>query len=406
MVKKGTILFISFLLLAATMWAGGWNNTLMGCRAMGIGGAFTAIADDPSAIFHNPGGLGFQENRLNFSLQGFYVWPTHEYTMPTGTTIQSKYDNPLPQFFVTYRTSERITLGFGIYVPYAGGGVDWKKDQLGVPLESVMGIYAMTPTIAYQVSDKFSLGFNLIYYRGICTVNTEIGGYGPLSSEETGGSLSAGLGLMYKPTDKLSLGMSIRGPAKMKLSGKTSINYELIKLNLDSETSFNLPWDMEVGLSYRITENFLFAAGFQYTMWSALDKVEKTIKNVPGFDPHLQMPVFGDIKEEEILKFKDILIWRAGLEYIFPQGVSLRAGIGLDHYASPAETLSITNIDVNKLTFLGGIGYKAGKMQIDFLYAYAIGKEREKELSGYAIPLTEKYNLNVFILGLGITFSY
>jgi len=178
MVKKGTILFISFLLLAATMWAGGWNNTLMGCRAMGIGGAFTAIADDPSAIFHNPGGLGFQENRLNFSLQGFYVWPTHEYTMPTGTTIQSKYDNPLPQFFVTYRTSEKITLGFGIYVPYAGGGVDWKKDQLGVPLESVMGIYAMTPTIAYQVSDKLSLGFNLIYYRGICTVNTEIGGFG------------------------------------------------------------------------------------------------------------------------------------------------------------------------------------------------------------------------------------
>ncbi|NIM91679.1 MAG: hypothetical protein GTO17_12120 [Candidatus Aminicenantes bacterium] len=406
MVKKGSILIISFLFLATTMWAGGWNNTLMGCRAMSIGGAFTAIADDPSAIFHNPGGLGFQESRLNFSLQGFYVWPTHKYTMPTGTTIQSKYDNPLPQFFVTYRTSERITLGFGIYVPYAGGGVDWKKDQLGVPLESVMGVYALTPTIAYQVSDKLSLGFNLIYYRGICTVNTEIGGYGPLSSEETGGSLSAGLGLMYKPTDKLSLGMSIRGPAKMKLSGTTSINYGGMKLNLDSETSFDLPWDMEFGLSYKITENFLFAAGFQYTMWSALDKVGKTIKNVPGFDPNLQMPVFADIQEEEILKFKDILIWRAGLEYIFPQGVSFRAGIGLDHYASPAETLSITNIDVNKLTFLGGVGYKAGKMQIDFLYAYAIGKEREKILSDYLIPLTEKYNLNVFILGLGITFSY
>ncbi len=406
MVKKGTILFISFLLLAATTWAGGWNNTLMGCRAMAIGGAFTAIADDPSAIFHNPGGLGFQENRLDFSLQGFYVWPTHEYTMPTGTTVQSKYDNPLPQFFVTYRASERITLGFGVYVPYAGGGVDWKKDQLGVPLESVMGVYALTPTIAYQISEKLSLGFNLIFYQGILRVNTEIEGYGPMSNEESGGSPSAGLGLMYKPTDKLSLGMSIRGPAKMKLTGTTSLNYEAFKLNLDSETRFDLPWDMEVGLSYKIAENFTFAAGLQYTMWSALDKVEKVIKNVPGFDPNLQMPVSRNIEEEEILNFKDILIWRAGLEYNFPQGVSLRAGIGLDHYASPAETLSITNIDVNKLTFLGGIGYKAGKMQIDFLYAYAVGKEREKKLSGYALPLTEKYNLNVLILGLGITFFY
>jgi len=406
MVKRGIVLIISFFLISSTVWAGGWNNTLMGTRALGIGGAFTGIADDPSAIFHNPGGLGFQENALNFSFQGFYVWPTHEYTMPTGATIQSKYDNPLPQFFMTYRTSEKITLGFGIYVPYAGGGVDWKKDQLGVPLESVMGIYAITPTIAYQVSDKLSLGFNLIYYRGICKVNTEVGGYGPLSSEETGGSLSAGLGLMYKPTDKLSLGMSIRGPAKMKLSGTTSINYELMKFNLDSDTSFNLPWDLEVGLSYKITDNFLFATGFQYTMWSALDKVEKTIKNVPGFNPVLQMPVFSDMKEEEILDFKDILILRAGLEYVFPQGVSLRAGIGLDRYASPEETLSITNIDVNKFTLIGGIGYQAGKMQIDFVYAYAIGTEREKTITQFGLPLTEKYNLNVFILGLGVSFSY
>ena len=404
--KKAFISLGLFFIISVALWAGGWNNTLMGCRALGIGGAFTAIADDPSAIFHNPGGLGFQENRLNFSLQGFYVWPTHEYTMPTGTTIQSKYDNPLPQFFVTYRNSEKITLGFGIYVPYAGGGVDWKKDQLGVPLESVMGIYALTPTIAYQVSEKLSLGFNLIFYRGILRVNTEIEGYGPMSNEETGGSPSAGLGLMYKPTDKLSLGMSIRGPAKMKLSGTTSLNYGAMKMNLDSETSFNLPWDLEFGLSYKITENFLFATGFQYTMWSALDKVEKTIKNVPYLDPNLPMPVFQDIKEEEILDFKNILILRAGFEYLFPQGVALRAGIGLDRCASPEETLSIRNIDVDKFTLIGGIGYRTGKMQIDFVYAYAIGKEREKRSTLLGIPLTEKYNLDVLILGLGITFSY
>lgn len=406
MVKKGTIFIISLLLIGSALWAGGWNNTLMGARALAIGGAFTGIADDASAIFHNPGGLGFQENVLNFSLDGFYIWPTHEYTMPTGTKIQSKYNNPLPQIFVTYRTSEKITLGFGIYVPYAGGGVDWKKEDLDVPLESVMGIYAITPTIAYQVSDRLSLGFNLIFYRGILKVNTEMEGYGPISVEENGGSPSAGFGLMYKPTDKLSLGMSIRGPAKMKLSGISSITYGTNKLNLDSDTSFNLPWDIEVGLSYRISENFLFATGAQYTMWSALDKVEKTIKNVPHFDPNTLMLVASDIEEEEVLDFNNILILRVGFEYLLPQGIALRAGVGLDRCACPEETLSITNIDVNKLTLLGGIGYKAGKMQIDFAYAYAIGTEREKTITDYSVPLTEKYNLNAFILGLGITFSY
>jgi len=211
---------------------------------------------------------------------------------------------------------------------------------------------------------------------------------------------------MYKPTDKLSLGMSIRGPAKMKLSGTTSITYGTSKTNLDSYTSFNLPWDIEVGLSYQISENLLFATGAQYTMWSALDKVEKTIENVPYFDPSLMMLVSQDMKEEEVLDFNNILIFRAGFEYVLPQGIALRAGIGLDHYASPEETLSITNIDVNKFTLLGGIGYRAGKIKIDFAYAYAIGKEREKTTTQYGVPLPEKYNLNAFILGLGITFSY
>lgn len=35
-----------------------YNTYLIGTRAMGLGGAFTGIADDPSAAYHNPAGLG------------------------------------------------------------------------------------------------------------------------------------------------------------------------------------------------------------------------------------------------------------------------------------------------------------------------------------------------------------
>ena len=35
-----------------------YQNFLIGTRAMGMGGAFTAVADDPSAAYHNPAGLG------------------------------------------------------------------------------------------------------------------------------------------------------------------------------------------------------------------------------------------------------------------------------------------------------------------------------------------------------------
>lgn len=35
-----------------------YNTFLIGTRAMGMGGAFTGVADDPSSAFHNPAGLG------------------------------------------------------------------------------------------------------------------------------------------------------------------------------------------------------------------------------------------------------------------------------------------------------------------------------------------------------------
>ena len=63
--SKRAFIFLSFIFLVfSSLWAGGWNNTLMGCRAIALGGAFVGVADDPSAIFYNPAGLVFQRNRI------------------------------------------------------------------------------------------------------------------------------------------------------------------------------------------------------------------------------------------------------------------------------------------------------------------------------------------------------
>ncbi len=188
----------------------------------------------------------------------------------------------------------------------------------------------------------------------------------------------------------------------MKLSGKTTVPIEIPQLgvfdaNLSSETQFNLPWDFDMGISYKLSENFLVSTNIQYTMWSALDNIEKTLKNIPGE---------GDQLTVEPMNFKNILVWSVGAEYWVSPILALRGGIGVDHWATPEETLNFTNIDVDKITFLGGIGYRAGRIQIDFVYAYAAGKEREKSGSLLGLPTTEKFNLNTMILGIGISYAY
>jgi len=395
-VFPGLSFFLFFVPLS--LWAGGWNNTLLGCRAIGLGGAFAGLADDPSAIFYNPGGLVFQESRMSLAINGFYIWPTFEYTPPWGTTIRSRYDNPLPQFFLSYKSSPRLILGLGFYVPYAGSGVDWKKEDLGFPFKSSLGVSSITPTLAYQITENLSVGMNLNFYTAKFNLTTDRPGVGLMKTEETGSALSASAGVFYRNPGKGSMGFTVRGPAKIRLEGVTAMPFGPYELKFDSETVIRLPWDVEAGVSFWLGERLVLSVDAQYTLWSVLEKVEKTIKGIP---------YQGDLRTEEAMNFKNILIVRAGAEYSFPQGLFFRAGIGFDRSATPLESLSIANIDVDKITLLGGIGIRSGRMGIDFATAYGWGKEREitSPLDVYP-PIKQKFNLNVFIVGIGVTFYY
>lgn len=399
--RSGRVFFgagILFLFLPGFIWAGGWNNTLLGCRAIGLGGAFAGLADDPSAIFYNPGGLVFQESRMSLAITGFYVWPTFEYTPSWGTTIRSRYESPLPQLFLSYKSSPKLTLGLGFYVPYAGSGVDWKKEDLGFPFKSSLGVYSITPTVAYQLTENLSVGLNLNFYTGKFHLNAVFPATGPMKTEESGSALSASLGLFFRDPGRKSLGLTVRGPARIKLRGVTAMPVGPYELQFDSETTIRLPWDLEAGFSFWVGERLVLSADAQYTLWSVLDRVEKTIKGIP---------YKGDLRTEEVMNFENILILRAGAEYSFPQGVFLRGGVGFDRSAAPLESLSISNIDVDKFTLLGGIGLRSGRMEIDFATAYGWGKEREV-ISALAVypPIKQKFNLNVFIVGVGVTFYY
>jgi len=399
--KLFLILFLA-VLLSSSLWAGGWNNMLIGCRAIAIGGAFAGIADDASAIYYNPAGLAFQNQSMSVSVNGFNVWPTYTYSDSFGRNIINKSSTTIPQVFMAFKAGERLTLGFGAYVPYAGGGVEWDNRDLGLYIKSSLGILSLTPTLAYALNEKVSIGLNLNVYRSFLEDSRTIENLGNVTTEEDGTALALGLGLMLKPSERLSVGVGIRGPATMKLTGKTTVPVAIPGLgtfdaDLSSETKFKLPWDFELGFAYRISSNFLISTSAQYTMWSTLDTLEKTLKNIPEL---------GDQVTEEPMNFKNILLWRVGMEYWINDILALRAGIGIDRWATPEETLDFVNIDVDKFTLLGGIGYRSGKVQIDAVYAYARGREREKLGTLFGTPAMERFNLDTVIIGLGISYTY
>ncbi len=387
-----TVLFLSSVII----WAGAWDNILMGTRALSMATAFAGVADDPSAIFYNPAGLTSQNYSLNLSLEGVYIMPTHSYTLPSGTTVYSKFKNYYPQVFISLK-KDRWSFGFGAFCPYGGGGVDWSQKDLGYPLKALMGVYSFTPTVAYRFSEKLSVGANINIYYGKMEVDTVDPTYGSMSINESGTSYTGGFGILYHPNQKLGIGLTFRGPAKMKLEGDT----EFMGKGFNSESKFNLPYSVELGVSYRIKENFMISGDIDYSHWSSLQKLEGKIKDVPVF-PGITM----DIDKSEEINFKDIIKFKIGGEYVFPKGVAIRGGIAYDNFARPDETLNPMDIDVDKIVLFGGIGYRAGKIELNFAGVYALGKEREVPTTYMGYPLTQKFNLDATIISLGIRYSY
>ncbi len=118
-------LFILFIVLffSSPAMAGGPAH---GGKGAGMGTAFAAVADDPSAIAHNPGGIGFQEGTRVY-LGAMAVAPKTRYKGDDGHTEETE-----SQIFVVphaYLTSDLewngVTLGLGFFSPFGIGGRKW-----------------------------------------------------------------------------------------------------------------------------------------------------------------------------------------------------------------------------------------------------------------------------------------
>lgn len=98
-----------------------YHNILPGDRAMGLGGAFCAIADDASGMYYNPAGLAFSlANEVSGSANGFYRHKkVYENTLGTADFIEHSGGSHTPFFGGLQRMEETapgLAMAFGIRV--------------------------------------------------------------------------------------------------------------------------------------------------------------------------------------------------------------------------------------------------------------------------------------------------
>ena len=95
------------------------------------GEAFTATADNASAVYYNPAGITqLAGNNLRLGIYGIYFDPTFTPPPPRDHETFHIKDKlaAVPQFFYAYKPENfPLSFGLGVYAPF-GLGVTWPQD--------------------------------------------------------------------------------------------------------------------------------------------------------------------------------------------------------------------------------------------------------------------------------------
>lgn len=97
-------------------YSNGFQINEQGAKALGMGGAFVAQADDPSAVYFNPAGIT-QLEKFQFSIGISPITPSATFKSDqTGKDTDAKKQTfYIPNFYATLKMTDSLSFGLGAF---------------------------------------------------------------------------------------------------------------------------------------------------------------------------------------------------------------------------------------------------------------------------------------------------
>jgi long-chain fatty acid transport protein len=147
-----------------------------GAAASGMGNAFAAQADNPSALHYNPAGMT-QLRGVQIMAGGLLVGGPLDHRSPDGTTTAGDHDGvvawpPPAHNYITANLHglgipllDKLTVGVGVTTPF-GTAARWPDSSpfRGTATFSALPLFDIKPTFAYQLLPDLSIGAGLDIY--------------------------------------------------------------------------------------------------------------------------------------------------------------------------------------------------------------------------------------------------
>ena len=360
-------------------------------RATARGNAFSATADNPSAIYYNPAGIsqlyapalsldagvGKTAKPVEHDAEGGLRFRMGLYAITLGS--KATLGGGAAQFDISHRWQEagsfyatwkkpgsQFTFGLGMYSPY-GFGVwypeNWPLRQFGI--HGSIAYTSINPVVSWQVTPTLSIaaGPTLNYAKTGLKIGifpTAIGD--SLEFEGTGWAVGANAGIMWKPSPKHSFGIMYRSETQVTFDGHANTTLPGFgSLRESATTNIIFPQNIVFGYSFRPTPRWNIEFNADWTDWDRLDVVtlNKGTGNVPL-----------------AFNWQSSFFYEFGATYQFDGGFSASAGYIYSENSVPNASFNPIVPDSNRHIFSVGLGRQWKNWDIDAAYQYAHGPTR------------------------------
>ena len=428
--RAGAVLAFALFLVAAPATPAGFQVMTQGARAMGMGLAWTAVTDDPTAIFYNPAGLGWMSHyegtlggalltRTSSEFQGANPYP--------GTDTTEHYQNQsflLPQAYGVVPLTKELNFGLGSFAPY-GLGLRWKNPEVftgaagtsPVSGTSFSGRFisqnAVVKTIdtnavfSYRLLPELSIAAGAVYRfskvqleRNQAAINPFTNAFVDVTHIKLNSDLLDNHGwgwnaaLMFKPVEMLSIGASYRskititydatGKFTQRPTGNAAfdaaVNASLVAQGIlahagdtsgthAATATLEFPATANMGAAVILLDKRLTVSfDADWTKWTSFKSLDITFPDLPTVSIHRQ-----DL-------WHDSWAFRGGVEYKVTKNWAVRGGYYYDQTPQPVIDAGPILADNNRDAFTLGFGYNTEKWGVDIGDVYL--KVRKLDTTG------------------------
>ncbi|MEO8190625.1 MAG: outer membrane protein transport protein [Acidobacteriota bacterium] len=414
-------------LAAAPAFPAGFQVMTQGAKATGMGLAFTAVADDPSAIFYNPAGLGWQKHfeaqvgaeflsKVKGDFEGANPYP--------GVGVSEKQHSTtfvVPNVYAVVPLTNELNFGLGINAPY-GLGFRWDRAETFsgrfVSQNAVVQTVDLNPVISFQATPTFAIAVGADYRVSKVQLERNNAAINPLTNsvvdvahvklnsklqDNHGWGWNAGI--LFKPIPQFSIGAAYRSKIKIDYEGTANFEQRLTGTPFDAlvapqipkgthpvQTSIEFPATMNLGTAFTFPSDFLVSLEADWTQWSSFKALDIRFPDLTGRDLHRETD------------WRNSWAYRIGVQKKFG-AMAFRAGYYRDKTPQPTEDIGPLLADNDRDAYSVGFGFGTDHWGIDLSDLYLKVHDRSNpSRSNDNFYGTFKEAVNIFAFSLRVAF--